>query len=176
MDSTFENKIGMLVRLDTDLTCTKMDEGFYVTNGIAWSPDNKVMYYSDSRGRIVYAYDFDIDTGDIANRRVFISREGQTGRVDGATVDIDGCYWAAHINGWEIAQYDPDGKLMRTIPVPIRYPTMCTFGGTDLDILYVTSLSFEIEPGDNEASPLAGGLFTIQGAGVTGIREEFFAG
>ena len=176
MDTTFTNPIGKLVRLDTDLSCTVMDEGFYVTNGIAWSPDNKTMYYSDSRGRMVYAYEFDIDSGDIANRREFISREGEEGRIDGATVDTDGCYWAAHINAWEIAQYDPAGKLMRTISVPIRYPTMCTFGGIDLDVIYVTSLSWEIEPGDNEASPLAGGLFTIRGTGATGIQEAFFAG
>ena len=85
MDTTFTNPIGKLVRLDTDLSCSVMDEGFYVTNGIAWSPDNKTMYYSDSRGRTVYAYEFDIDSGDIANRREFISREGEEGRIDGAT-------------------------------------------------------------------------------------------
>jgi L-arabinonolactonase len=176
MDLNFKEPVGSLYRLGTDLACTKMDSGVYVSNGIAWSPDNRTMYYSDSRGKKLYAYDFDLATGAIENRRVWVSMEGKEARIDGATVDSAGFYWCAHINGWEVAQYDPAGKLARTIKVPVRYPTMCTFGGPDLDVLYVTSLSWEIEPGDRERSPLSGALFAIHGTGATGLPEPFFAG
>jgi len=176
MDMNLNDPFGALYRLDTDLTCTKMADGVVVSNGLAWSPDNTVMYYANSRSNTVYAFDFDIGTGDIANRRDFISTADIPGRVDGANVDTEGCYWAAHIDGWEVAQYDPQGNLMRTIPVPVRYPSMCSFGGRELDVLYVTSIGYEVQPGDLERSPLGGTLFAITGTGATGIPEPFFAG
>ena len=104
--------LGALSRLDTDLSCTKMAEGVVVSNGLGWSPNNKVLYYANSRGNTVYAFGFDIETGEIENRRDFISTENIPGRVDGATVDAEGCYWAAHIDGWEVARYDPQGQRM----------------------------------------------------------------
>ena len=134
------------------------------------------MYYANARSNTVYAFDFDIETGDIANRRDFISTADIPGRVDGANVDTEGCYWAAHIDGWEVARYDPQGNLMRTIPVPVRYPSMCSFGGRELDVLYVTSIGYEVQPGDLESAPLGGTVFAITGTGATGIPEPFFAG
>jgi L-arabinonolactonase len=176
MDADLKSPSAALYRLDSDLTCHKMDEGFTVSNGIAFSPDDKVMYFSDSRADTVYAYDFDLESGALANRRVFISTKDIAGRVDGATVDSDGFYWCAHIHGGEIARYDPDGKLERTIPLPVRHPTMCTFGGENLDTLYVTSSTKFLEPGEAATQPLAGALFAIHDVGATGIMEPYFAG
>ena len=96
MDMAIEQPLGALYQLDPDLTCHRMADGITVTNGIAFSPDDKVMYYADSRADMVYAHDFDIDSGEIRNRRVFISTHDLPGRVDGATVDAEGYYWCAH--------------------------------------------------------------------------------
>ena len=176
MDAALKNATAALYRLDADFSCHRMDEGFTVSNGIAFSPDDKVMYFSDSRADTVYAYDFDLDSGALENRRVFISTKEIAGRVDGATVDTEGFYWCAHIHGGEIARYDPDGRLERTIPLPVRYPTMCTFGGDDFDTLYVTSSTKFLAPGEAARQPLAGALFAIHDVGANGLPEPYFAG
>ncbi len=176
MDAALKDPTAALYRLDTDLSCHRMDDGFTVSNGIAFSPDDKVMYFSDTRAETVYAYDFDLASGALENRRVFISTREIAGRVDGATVDADGYYWCAHIHGGEIARYDPDGRLERTIPLPVRHPTMCTFGGEDFDTLYVTSSTKFLGPGEAENQPLAGALFAIHDVGAKGIVEPYFAG
>jgi len=169
-------KGGSLYRLDPDLSLHKMDTGITVSNGIAWSPDNKTMYYSDSRSRVCYNYDFDLGTGAISNKRVFTSTADIPGSIDGATIDADGFYWCAHIRDWQIAKYDPAGNIVDTIRLPVRYPTMCTFGGPDLDTLYVTSGAIFVQDDEKDAQPLAGGLFAIHGTGAKGIPEPFFAG
>lgn len=169
-------KGGSLYRLDPDLSLHKMDTGITVSNGIAWSPDNKTMYYSDSRSRVCYNYDFDLATGAISNKRVFTSTADIPGSIDGATIDADGYYWCAHIYDWQIAKYDPAGNIVDTIRLPVRYPTMCTFGGPNLDILYVTSGAIFVQDDEKDAQPLAGGLFAIHGTGAKGIPEPFFAG
>ena len=176
MDAALKNPTAALYRLDADFSCHRMDEGFTVSNGIAFSPDDKVMYFSDTRAETVYAYDFDLASGALENRRVFISTKEIAGRVDGATVDTEGFYWCAHIHGGEIARYDPDGKLERTIPLPVRHPTMCTFGGDNFETLYVTSSTKFLEPGEAESQPLAGALFGIHGVGAKGLVEPYFAG
>ena len=84
---------GGLFRLDPDRTCRKMVGGIYASNALAFSPDSRTMYYGDSRQRIVWAWDFDADDGEITNRRVFIALQGPEGTADGAAVDHDGCYW-----------------------------------------------------------------------------------
>lgn len=167
---------GSLYRLDPDLTCHKMDSGVTVSNGIAWSPDNKTMFYSDSRGRECYNFDFDIDTGAINNKRVFTSTIDIPGRIDGATVDADGYYWCAHIGDWQIAKYDPAGQIVDTVRLPVKYPTMCSFGGPNLDILYVTSALQFVQPDEAADQPLAGALLAVHGTGARGIAEPFFAG
>ena len=176
MDAGLKSPTAALYRFDPDQTCHRMDGDFTVSNGIAFSPDDKTMYFSDSRADTVYAYDFDLESGTISNRRVFISTKEIEGRVDGATVDSDGFYWCAHIHGGEIARYDPDGRLERVIPLPVRHPTMCTFGGKDLDILYVTSSTKFLAAGEVPQQPLAGALFAIHDVGAKGLVEPYFKG
>jgi sugar lactone lactonase YvrE len=174
-DRTF-SPVGKLYRLDPNGDCRTMATGFVVINGIAWSPDDKTMYVADSRREVVYAYDFDLATGEIARQRRFISTEDIAGRVDGATVDRDGCYWCAHVRGGEVAQYDPDGGRIRQIPLPVKYPPMCNFGGTELDVLYVTTSAALVTQDESAGQHLAGALFAIHGTGARGICEPFFAG
>lgn len=160
---------GVLYRLD-ERGLAAMDEGFVLANGIAFSPDDRFLYVADSRREVVYRYDYDIADGVIGNRRPFISTEDVTGRVDGATVARDGSYWCAHVRGSQVAQYDPDGRLVRTIALPVSCPLMCTFGGSDLSTLFVTSSRALAGPDE----PLAGSVFAIHGLDAQGIVEPTF--
>ena len=174
-DSDFQ-PVGSLYRLDANHVYQKLEGGFVLVNGIAWSPDNKTMYVADSRREIVYQYDFSLADGTIENRRPFISTESVLGRVDGATVASDGTYWCAHVRGGQVAQYDPAGTLIQTISMPVRYPLMCAFGGPAMDILFVTTSAAMVGPDESCAQPLAGSLFAIHGTGSTGISEPFYTG
>ena len=177
MDAELKDPLASLYKLEPgDLSCHKMDTDIICSNGIAWSPDDRVMYFADTRAESVYAYDYDIETGTVANKRVFISTEGMPGRADGATVDTEGNYWFAHIHGSKILKYDPNGKCVLEVDVPVIQPTMCSFGGDDLDVLYVVSATRFMQPGDETRQPLAGSLFAITGLGAQGIPEPLFAG
>ncbi len=161
---------GALWRLEAGRDPALMQDGLITGNGIAWSPDDSLMYLADTLAGLVWRYDFDLATGRLENRRVFISTAHIRGGVDGATVDADGCYWAALFRGAAVAQFDPDGKLMRHVALPVANPTMCAFGGPDLDILYVTSASRFLEaPG-----PQDGSVFAIAGLDVRGLAEPRF--
>lgn len=176
VDSQLAKPTGSLYRLNPDHAAHKMDTGFIVSNGMAWSPDDKTMYFADSRANTVYAYDFDLGAGLIQNRRTFISTADIAARVDGATVDGNGNYWCAHIADWHVACYSQEGKLLRRIKLPVEFPTMCSFGGPNFDVLYVTSSSQNLSTKQRREQPHAGGLFAIEGLGVRGLPEPFFAG
>ena len=146
--------------------------GFVVPNGLAFSPDGRTMYLSDSHPSVqcIWAFDYDIDTGTPSNRRVFADMNQYPGRPDGAAVDSDGCYWICGNDAGLIHRFTPDGRLDRSLEVPVKKPAMCAFGGPGLDTLFVTS----IRPGgDLSDQPLAGGVFALN-AGCTGLEEPHF--
>lgn len=168
-------RIGSLYRLDPDLSVHRIVEGIGCSNGLAWSPDSRTMYYSDSHTTLVWAFDFDPATGAAENRRVFTDVAETGGIVDGATVDVEGCYWATIPVTSKICRYDPAGRLMRTILLPTDLPTCVGFGGKDLDVLYCTSAVLRRPAGKIRGAALAGGLFAVD-AGVRGLPEAPFAG
>ena len=176
MHKEFVENAGILWRLDPDLTCHKIDQGFNVSNGLAWSPDNRTLYFADTRRDVVYAYDYDIESGNASNRRVFISTSDRMGRVDGATVDAEGNYWASLIHEGAIACFSPDGIELRKIELPVKHPTMCTFGGTDLNRLYIVTSRRFLKPEEVDQQPLAGSVFFVDGLDTQGIAEPFFEG
>lgn len=131
--------------------------GLLTSNGLAFSPDGRTMYHSDTPRFVVHAYDYDPDSGQVAGKRVFAQLDpdaADRGRPDGAAVDADGCYWTALYQGGRVQRYDPDGTLMAEYKTPARSPTMPCFGGPDRRTLYVTSA------GGNEY-PLDGALFAM---------------
>jgi len=175
-DGRLAGPVGALFRLDPDLGCRTMDRGFAVSNGIAWSPDDRTMYLSDSPTGLIFAYDFDVGEGAIHNRRVFASTKELGGLPDGATVDADGYYWCALFHGGAVARFDPSGRLVSRLELPVMNPTMCTFGGDKLDILYVTTARALMTEANLARQPLAGALFAISGVGAKGIAEPLFGG
>jgi sugar lactone lactonase YvrE len=145
-----------------------------VSNGLAFSPDGRTLYHSDSYAavRTIWAWDLHPDDGSISNRRVFVDTRGMPGRPDGGAVDADGCYWMAANDGWELVRFTPKGRIDRRIKLPIAKPSMPAFGGAKLDIIYVTS----IRPSSGlEQQPQAGSLFAVA-AGVTGLPEPRYKG
>ncbi len=175
-DPTNHNPGGSLYRLDPDRTCTRMDSGFIISNGMAFSPDGRTLMFGDSSGEVIYRYDFDAATGAIANRRPFLRTDALPWRVDGATFDADGYYWCALIGDSAVGRFDMDGRLDRIVRLPVSHPTMCNWGGPDLDILYVTSGHIFLSAEQRAAQPLAGSLFAVHGLGVRGVPEPFFDG
>jgi len=169
-------KIGALWRLDRDLTAHKVIAGVGCSNGLAWSPDSKTMYFTDSHTHFVWAYDFDKATGTVENRRVFIDFSAEGFIVDGATVDAEGTYWLTVPFKGKVLAYDPAGRLIRSIDLPVDLPTCCEFGGKDLDTLYVTTAVYSRAPRGGSSGPQAGGLFAITGLGVKGLPLVPFGG
>jgi sugar lactone lactonase YvrE len=167
--------IGALYRLDSNLACHQVAKGFTCCNGLAWSPDSRTLYLADSATSYVWAWDFDPATGAIERQRVFIDLTSEQGVCDGATVDEQGCYWLTIPFKGKIQRYDPDGKLMRTIKLPVDTPTCCEFGGPNLDILYVTTGTLERTPAELKDQPWAGGLLAID-VGVKGLSASAFSG
>ena len=157
-------------RLDADLGSERLLDGLHIGNGIAFSPTGDRFYVADTLADTVWVHDYDIATGRIGPRREFIRFDSIAGRPDGATVDAEGAYWIAAVFGSCIHRFLPDGRLDRTIAVPVTRPTRPMFGGKALDQLYFTSL------GIDGGEPQAGGLFRIDGLGITGLPEPRFRG
>ena len=184
-----EPQAGALYRLDPDLTVTRVLDGVTESNGIDWSPDDRLMYYIDSMERRVDVFDFDLASGSLANRRPFATIEGgaaaggadgedaNDGEVlpDGLTVDAEGGVWVALWGGSALRRFTPDGSLERTVSLPTRQITSCAFGGPGLDELYVTSARDWLEPAVLEQEPDAGALFVCR-PGVAGRPQRTFAG
>ena len=170
-----EDDRSKLYRLDPDGSLHIMETGITISNGIGWSPDDRIMYYTDSPLRIIYAYDFDSVSGVIDNRREFVRVPADEGDPDGLTVDSEGFIWSAQWDGWRITRYDPEGKVERVIPLPVQRPTSCAFGGPDLNQLYITSAWTGLQEVDRREQPMAGDLFRIQ-TEFTGLPETEFRG
>jgi sugar lactone lactonase YvrE len=148
--------------------------GLIVPNGLAFSPDGRTLYLSDSHPDVqaIWAFDYDIDSGTPHHRRLFVDMRQHAGRPDGAAVDADGCYWICGNDAGLIHRFTPDGRLDRSLAVPVKKPAMCAFGGPGLDTLFVTSIR---PAGDLSDQPMAGGVFALQ-PGVRGIEEPLFNG
>ena len=175
MDLDKHRKIASLYRVDLDHSIHRVVDELIVSNGLAWSPDGNIMYHSDSRQNVIWAYDYDREAGLPSNRRVFASTRPDEGLPDGAAVDEEGFYWSAGVRGGRLTRYAPDGRIDRVIKLPISLPSMCAFGGENLDILYVTSAREFLSESELLKEPLAGGIFAVD-VDVKGLPEPCFKG
>ncbi|MFJ4711867.1 SMP-30/gluconolactonase/LRE family protein [Streptomyces sp. NPDC088785] len=158
---------GDLIRLAPDGTVTEVLDDVTVSNGTGWSPDGTLMYYVDTAtGRIDV---FDVEGERVVHRRGLARVEPGAGHPDGLTVDADGCVWVALWDGAALRRYTPAGVLDRVVPLPVRRPTACAFGGPGLSDLYVTSARVGLDP----PSPLAGSLLVLPGIG-RGLPQPAF--
>ncbi|MBI6909189.1 SMP-30/gluconolactonase/LRE family protein [Pseudomonas palleroniana] len=162
---------GTLYRFAAGATPQAQLSGFITLNGLAFSPDGRTMYVSDSHPSVqqVWAFDYDLESGTPSNRRVFIDMHAHPGRPDGAAVDADGCYWICANDAGLVHRFTPEGRLDRSLSVPVKKPSMCAFGGSRLDTLFVTSIR-----DDHSEQSLAGGVFALN-PGAQGLPEPAFA-
>lgn len=174
-DRGMKDARGKLFVLDPGATQLRViDEDIFLANGPCWSPDNTTFYHADSIRKLIYAYDYDIDTGTVRNCRPFASTEDLGGIPDGATVDAEGHVWSAICEGGKIVRFRPDGSIERIVDFPQKLPGSVMFGGPALDRLFVPTLSPAFL--GRATDPLDGATFVIDGLGVTGLPEPRFGG
>jgi sugar lactone lactonase YvrE len=164
---------GLLHRVEPGGAFTTVRTEIGVPNGLAFSPDGRTMYFADTLRDLVWAYHYDLATGEATSERVFLDFADLPGHPDGACVDQDGCVWIACVYGWAVLRVTPVGTVDRRIDLPVEKPTMPAFGGPSLDTLFVTSIgeggSRQLAPGQ----PDAGGVFAVD-TGCRGIVEPRF--
>ncbi|XP_078602219.1 regucalcin-like [Branchiostoma floridae x Branchiostoma japonicum] len=173
-----ERKVGSLYCLHTDRTVTKAFNETDISNGLAWTSDNSIMYYIDSLQYSVDAFDFDLASGTLTNRRKVVSfEESRDGVPDGMCIDADGKLWVAMFGTGQVLQVDPEtGTHLRSVKLPADQTTSCCFGGPNLDILYVTTASVGLSAEEVQQKPLSGCVFQVTGLGVRGTSGLCYNG
>jgi sugar lactone lactonase YvrE len=166
---------GTLYRLDADGSVVTAVEGLTISNGIAWSSDNRTMYLIDSATYRVDAFDFDLEFGALSGRRSVITIDPADGIPDGLAVDAEGHLWVALWDGWAVRRYTSDGVGERELRLPVARVTSVAFGGAHLDDLYVTSAWDGLPDGERAEQPAAGGLFRWHSK-IPGLSPSPFAG
>jgi len=172
MDMAAARNIGNLYRYTShEGLSAPVIAGLLTQNGLAWSPDGRTMYLSDShpQSQLVWAFDYDTDSGTPSNRRLFADMKELPGRPDGAAVDTDGCYWICANDGGAILRFTPQGIVDRQIALPMKKPAMCSFGGPNYEWMLVTSIN--PTPGQNDE--WAGKTILLK-PGAQGIAETGF--
>lgn len=177
MDLDIKPKKGALYVLDGRYRVRKMLDGVSCSNGIVWTRDNRTMYYIDSPTQQVEGFDFDVETGNISNRRTVVDIPKEAGMPDGMSIDSDDTLWVALFRGGKVNHYDPEsGQLLETVEVPgADQVTACAFGGSDLQDLYITTASSDYRVEDWEKHPNAGCLFTVR-TDTKGVPAHYFRG
>lgn len=175
-DMDFHNTqpVGGVYAIDTAHQVARLDGGVHISNSHCFSPNGRTLYCADSFLRTIYAYDYNLDSGEVSNKRVFASTQHLGGMPDGSTVDADGLLWMAIFEGAKIAAFRPDGGIERTVDMPVRMVSSVAFGGPNLDILYVTSIDpFSFGQADD---PNSGYVYAVHGLGSRGLPESRYAG
>lgn len=169
MDDGESKPTGRLYRLDADGP-RPMDDGYVITNGPAFSPDNRVLYHTDTLARLTYAFDLSADGG-ISNKRVFLRYDDGAGYPDGPAVDAEGCVWIAFFSGWGARRYSPSGELLACVRFPCANVTKIAFAGADLKTVYATTAWKGLSAEARKKEPLAGGLFRFT-VDVPGLPQQ----
>lgn len=177
MSISGEPGAGNLYVVEKDLSVSTKIENVSCSNGLAWSLDNKTFYFIDTPTRQVAAYDYDIKTGNITNRRIVINTPDKDGYPDGMTIDSEGMLWIAFFDGWKVARWNPyTGEMLLSVYLPVSKITSCTFGGETLADIYITSAKEGLSEMELKYQPLAGSLFVIENSGFKGQGSYEFKG
>ncbi|WGD49401.1 SMP-30/gluconolactonase/LRE family protein [Bradyrhizobium sp. CB1650] len=174
MDNQLHRPNGSLYRVSGDGEAKHMFGDVVVTNGIAFSPDNRTLYFTDTRRYCTWQFDFDLDEGTIHNRRLFADHRASKERPDGACVDVLGGLWTAFFSGGRVVRYRPDGRIDTVISVPATNPTCVCFGGSELKTMFVTTARRFLDREQLSREPEAGHVFAIHGI-AQGLPEHRFS-
>ncbi|CZR56503.1 uncharacterized protein PAC_06391 [Phialocephala subalpina] len=166
---------GSLWRYDPDGSLHQMLKGGVICgNSLGWSPDNKIFYFHDSVAMKVYAYEFDLETGSISNKRLLIDRRSTYGEPDGMVVDTDGNLWIAMFASYRVMVFDPEGNHLKDILFTANNMTCTAWAGSNFDILFVSS--GKDRSLDAKADDEGGHMFRYKPLGVKGAPKHEFAG
>jgi sugar lactone lactonase YvrE len=168
-------RAGALYRLDPDGAVHTMLRDVTISNGLDWSDDGRTMYFIDSPTQTVDAFDFDVATGSIANRRTVVRIPIEHGTPDGLALDSDDGVWVSLWGGGAVHRYTATGTLDAIVHVPTPFPTSCTFGGDDLGDLYITTAWIQLAADERAGQPHAGSLFHVR-SGARGRPANRFGG
>jgi sugar lactone lactonase YvrE len=160
---------GHLFRIDADGRATTILEGITVSNGLGWSPDDRLFYYIDSLTYAVRVFDFDAELGTIDNEREFTSFDPDSGLPDGLSVDEHGGVWIAHFGSGKISRHEPSGRLVAEHHFPVPNVTSLAFGGPEGDDVLVTTGTYKMTEAEIAHCPMAGDIF----GGTWGVRGVF---
>ncbi|WP_314002087.1 SMP-30/gluconolactonase/LRE family protein [uncultured Paenibacillus sp.] len=156
-------QLAALFTLDPEGLVTKRLSGVVCSNGLAWNADGNTLYYIDTPTRVVSAFDYNGLTGEISNRRTVVSIPEGEGGPDGMTIDREGMLWVAHWGGWQVSRWNPStGEKLAIVRLPVANVTSCTFGGEELDELYITTARAGLTEEEADKQPLAGGIFAVK--------------
>ncbi|MBO9631504.1 MAG: SMP-30/gluconolactonase/LRE family protein [Chitinophagaceae bacterium] len=170
-----EPAAGSLYRIEKNGHYSLQIPGVSISNGMAWSEDHSTFYFIDTPAFQVMAYDYDSGTGQIAHPRLAFRIPREEGYPDGMTIDTEGMLWIAHWDGWQVARWDPfTGKKLHAIQLPVARITSCIFGGPQLQHLYITSASVDLDETRLSQQPLAGSLFVVPDCGYQGLPAHAF--
>ena len=155
------NDTGKLYRLNHDHTWDTLEENIFITNGMGWSPDSKTFYMIDTNRNVMYSYDYDLESGNITNRKEHITWP-KNEFPDGMTIDSEGGFWVAMWEGYKISHFDASGKWIENIPLPVKHVTSCCFGGEDLQTLLITTSRLNLSESEQVENPLSGRCFRVE--------------
>lgn len=166
---------GLLCRVTPDLKLEVKARDIKISNGVAFSPDRQWMYHTDTPNAVLYRYPLDAQ-GEPGEREVFRRFDASGGLPDGAAVDSEGFYWSALFDGGRVVRIHPqNGEIVDEIRLPVKWPTMVAFGGSELKTLYITSSRENLSKEDRERYPESGDIFAVE-LDVAGMAEPLFRG
>jgi len=164
-----------VVSVDERLQVSVLFDGVSCANSTCFSPDGRRMFFADTPTRELCVYDYNEASGSVSNRRVHASFADQPGLPDGSCVDAEGAVWNAQWEGHRVVRVAADGRIDLVIEVPVWKPTCCTFGGPNLDTLFITTSRLGSSAEQLAEEPLSGGLFQVK-PGVRGVADSPFRG
>lgn len=175
-DSRSGQATGHLYQIDSTGSVSILESNVGVPNGLVFDDERRRMYWTDTHTQLVHVWDYDVDSGERSNKRLFYDFTDDPGFPDGACLDADGCYWSAAVYGWELVRITPDGLVDRRIELPVQKPSMPAFGGADLQTLFVTTIGAGGSlPSENAKDGFESGALLAVDAGVTGLPEPVVA-
>jgi sugar lactone lactonase YvrE len=174
MDKMLSGPNGRLWQISAERgTQLIQDSDIYLPNSICWSPDSSTFYLGDSHTNRIFAYDYNLETGQVSNRRLFAETKDLPGDVDGSSVDAEGYLWNARYDGGCLIRFSPDGKVDQIVELGVLKPTHVTFGGPNLKTMYVTTARFRLPADRLAAAPASGGVLAME-VDVAGLPEPLY--
>jgi sugar lactone lactonase YvrE len=170
-----EASSGSLYRINPDLSFERVETDIMISNTVCWSPDNTVFYFTDTVTEVIRAYNFDTQSGSISNSIPLLKGPLGSGYPDGSTVDAQGGIWSCRWEGGSVIRFFPNGEVDQVVEVPVSRVTSCTFGGAELDTLFITTARWDMTEAELVLNPEAGGLFRVK-PGFKGMPDARFAG